>query len=266
MFTKKSQASSPTMEGASVQPAEGSTDGVDGDVATFLSNLADAMRAAASREHLRISESAEQRRQARIQSLDARAASEVDELRSVAEEDIKGIYAWAEAEMAGLRAHRDERIAARHAELESRLEQHRSRTEREIEVIDEAISAYRADLDRFFERLQAEVDPLAIARHAGARPRLPDLDRLNSEEKSASPAVARFVGDEARSTASGRGREAPSSASTKSDEDVRMVGVMGIPPAAEATETSSGRLRAERLIGTLLGRETKDADRSDTDS
>ena len=247
MVTTKSDASLDTLTSASGDPVEGShADAGEDDVATFLSKLAHAMQVAVGAEHVRTSQMAEQRRQTHIQGLVARAASEADEFSEVADRDIEGIDAWAEAEIARLRGQREARIAARRIELQARLDEHQSRLDREVELINAAVSAHRADVDRFFEGLQAEVDPLAIALHAGARPRFPTLDSLSGDQKVGSAVFARVVGDAADGT------------------PARMVGVMGPAPAEAQGEGSSSRLRAERLIGTLLGRDTKESDRPES--
>jgi hypothetical protein len=300
-------------------------DGGEDDIAAFLASLARAMQTSAVAEHARLSESAEQRRQAHIQGLGSREATEAEQLRELAERDISGVDMWAEGEIARIRLQREERIAARRAQLQSRLEEHHSKIEREIQVVEAAVSAYRADVDRFFGGLEAEKDPIALAQQARERPAFPPLDRIGSDDKPGA-LFARVVGDAADAKASRQeakdasekdasGKDASGSAdgtATVSDQDIPMIGVMA-PPATdaaaempwkaedavskepalevsaeakpsdasqEAVETRTGAgaasgdnpsnllraARADRLLGTLLGRGPSSSDRSDSDS
>jgi len=152
------------------------------DGSVFIADLAKAMQATAGAQRLRIAEHANERRQAHIDSIRGRESTQSDELRELAERDVKGIEAWATAEIERVRLERQRRISARKAELERRLEQHHTLIEREVAAVEAAVAGYRSDVDGFFARLDAEKDPVAIAREAGNLPPFPDLEIIGPDD------------------------------------------------------------------------------------
>jgi hypothetical protein len=152
------------------------------DGATFLADLAKAMQSTAATEQARNVEATEQRRQAYIDAIRAREALEAEQLRELAKEDVKGIDAWSDGEIKRIKLERERRIASRREQLQIRLEEHHSIVAREVENVEAAVSAYRADVDTFFSRLETETDPVEIARLAGTRPAFPVLELIGPEE------------------------------------------------------------------------------------
>lgn len=148
------------------------------DRAKFLSDLARVMQSTAAAEQARNAEGTELRRQAHIDLIRAREALEAEELRELAKEDVKGIDAWSEGEIKRIKLERERRIASRREQLQIRLEEHRAVVAREVEAVEAAVAMYRAEIDQFFTRLEAETDPVAIARQAGNQPQFPDLSRI----------------------------------------------------------------------------------------
>ena len=155
------------------------------DGATFLAELAKAMQSTAASEQARAVEGTEQRRQAHIDAIRAREALEAEDLRELAKEDVKGIDAWSDGEIKRIKLERERRIASRREQLQIRLEEHHSVVAREVENVEAAISAYRADIDHFFNRLETETDPVEIARLAGTRPAFPVLELIGPDEAHA---------------------------------------------------------------------------------
>ena len=157
-------------------------EGFRDDGATFLADLARAMQSTASAEQARNVEATEQRRQAHIDAIRAREALEAEQLRELAKDDVKGIDAWSDGEIKRIKLERERRIASRREQLQIRLEEHHSIVAREVENVEAAVSAYRADVDTFFNRLETETDPVEIARLAGTRPAFPVLELIGPEE------------------------------------------------------------------------------------
>jgi hypothetical protein len=157
-------------------------EGFRDDGATFLADLAKAMQSTAASEQARNVEATEQRRQAHIDAIRAREALEAEQLRELAKDDVKGIDAWSDGEIKRIKLERERRIASRREQLQIRLEEHHSVVAREVENVEAAVSAYRADVDHFFNRLETETDPVEIARLAGTRPAFPVLELIGPEE------------------------------------------------------------------------------------
>ena len=107
----------------------------------------------------------------------AREKSEAKELRVLAEGDVKAIDSWADTEIERIQSERERRTTSRRGELAQRLEDHRLLIGREVDAVEAAIAAYRTEVEVYFSRLDAETDPVAIAREAGRRPQFPDLGR-----------------------------------------------------------------------------------------
>jgi hypothetical protein len=144
----------------------------------FLTELARAMRATAGQQRVRIGEDTDRRRQAHIDMVRAREASEADRMRELAAEDMKAIEAWADGERKRIQLERHRRATELHEDLELSLAEHRSKIDREIEGVERAIAAYRAEVEAFFDGLEGETDVVLIAQHAAWRPVFPSLDAV----------------------------------------------------------------------------------------
>jgi hypothetical protein len=144
----------------------------------FLTELARAMQATAGAQRVRIGEDTERRRQAHIDMVRAREASEADRMRELAAEDMKAIEAWADGERKRIQLERHRRATELHEDLDLSLAEHRSKIDREIEGVERAIAAYRAEVEAFFDGLEGETDVVLIAQHAAWRPVFPTLDAV----------------------------------------------------------------------------------------
>jgi hypothetical protein len=171
--------------GASAVEGEGMANW-DGDVASFMADLSRAMQTTAAAEQARDAEGTEQRTQAHIDAIRAREALEAEDLRELAKEDVKGIDAWSDGELKRVKLERERRIAARREQLQVRLEEHRAVVAREVEAVESAVAVYRAEIERFFIRLEFETDPIEIARQAGSRPHFPALELIGPYEEPVS--------------------------------------------------------------------------------
>ena len=174
--------------GASAGVLDASESGQD---LSFLDDLANAMRTTAAAQQARDAEFTEQRRQAHLDAIRAREALEAEDLRELAKEDVKGIDAWSDGEIKRIKLERERRIASRREQLQVRLEEHRLVVASEVEAVEEAITTYRVETERFFDRLGSQTDPVEIARQAGTRPPFPDLDQIGPQQEAAA-AIATY--------------------------------------------------------------------------
>jgi len=225
---------------------EGSSGAEVDDRANFLADLARVMQTTAAAEQARNAEGTEQRRQAHIDAIRAREALEAEELRELAKEDVKGIDAWSEGEIKRIKLERERRIASRREQLQIRLEEHRSVVAREVTAVEAAVATYRTEIDQFFGRLEAETDPVAIARQAGNQPQFPDLALIGPEDAPGATDYGYVVTAYASTeTASDQGvGEGPrdddgtgSGGESGGDSGGEMVGVMDPEAGSRAVET-----------------------------
>jgi hypothetical protein len=200
----------------------------DDDSTAFLADLARVMQAAAGAERLRISEDGERRRNAHLDLIRARETSEAEEQQVLAEGDVKAIDAWADTEIERIQSERERRITGRRGELAQRLEDHRLLIGREVDAVEAAIAAYRTEVDVYFSQLEAETDPVAIAREAGMRPQFPDLGTAGPNGAPAGVAT------------SPSGQAGPAGDDEPSPAGDALTGVMGSDAPAEAIEGDEG--------------------------
>ena len=159
----------------------------------FLDELAKAMQSTAAAEQARNAENTEQRRQSHIDAIRAREAIEAEDLRELAKEDVKSIDAWSDGEIKRIKLERERRIAARREQLQVRLEEHRNVVGREVDAVEAAIAAYKADIEQYFRRLDAETDPVLIAQQAGTRPPFPVLELIGPDDAPVTTDYAHHV-------------------------------------------------------------------------
>jgi hypothetical protein len=189
-----------TVEAATADEATGGESGpvesADTDAVTapddgtaFLAELAQAMQAAAGKERARIDEDADRRRAAHLETIQARRDSEAARMRELAAEDLKGIDEWAEGERQRIDQEREQRAAALQEDLDTSLAEHGAMIETEIQGVEAAVTAYRTEVEAFFAKLDAEKDPVEIARLAAQRPAFPDLAAASAAQSAATPAA-----------------------------------------------------------------------------
>jgi hypothetical protein len=165
------------------------TNAIDDDSAAFLADLARVMQTAAAAERIRIAEESDRRRNAHLDLIRARETSEAEELQVLAEGDVKAIDTWADTEIERIQSERERRITSRRGELAQRLEDHRLLIGREVDAVEAAIAGYRTEVEVYFSRLDAETDPVAIAREAGRRPQFPELGTVSPVDAAAGDAT-----------------------------------------------------------------------------
>lgn len=165
------------------------TDATVDDSAVFLADLARVMQAAAAAERIRIAEDSERRRSAHLDLIRARETSEAEELEVLAAGDVQAIDSWADTEIERIQSERERRTTSRRGELAQRLDDHRLLIGRKVDAVEAAIAAYRTAVEVYFSRLDAETDPVAIAREAGRRPQFPELGTVSPVDAAAGDAM-----------------------------------------------------------------------------
>lgn len=153
----------------------------------LVAGLVKAMREAAIASRAETTSRLQAEAGTRVESIRARATSETAELKKRADDDVAEIREWSKAELARIRQVTDDRIEARKTELTGELGRHAAAVEQLVDQVQTTVSAFEADMDRFFEQLLAENDP---AKLAGLAERAPEPPDLLSEAPSAMDAAA----------------------------------------------------------------------------
>lgn len=141
----------------------------------LVAGLVKAMREAAVASRAETTARLQSEASARVEAIRARATTETAALRKRADEDVTEIREWSKAELARIRQETEERIEARKGELTGEVERHAASVERLVDEVQSTVSAFEADMDRFFEQLLAETDPARLAGLAERAPEPPDL-------------------------------------------------------------------------------------------
>jgi hypothetical protein len=181
------EVGTPTDSDATV--SRSSDDAPSDDGAEFLAALTQAMQATAGAERARVVEDVENRRQAHLAGIHARRETEASRIRELADDDRRTIDSWAETERERIKVEHERRTQVLNQDLETSLAEHGSKIDREIEGVEAAIKAYRAEVETFFTTLERETDPVAIAQHAGQRPVFPSLEAPASPAPEATAAA-----------------------------------------------------------------------------
>jgi hypothetical protein len=145
--------------------------------AAFRAELAEAMRTVARAQLARIIEEAERLEAESVSAARSRGATAADEMRAAADQAASEIESWMAAEIARVQQERERRLDAARRDADRRLEWHASRVDKEVERIEESGRAYRAEVESFFARLDAEHDPRAMAGLAAQMPAPPRFDQ-----------------------------------------------------------------------------------------
>ncbi|HJP89718.1 MAG TPA: hypothetical protein VJ850_11850 [Candidatus Limnocylindrales bacterium] len=141
----------------------------------LVAGLVKAMREAAVASRAETTARLQAEATERVDAIRGRATSEAAELKKRADEDVAEIREWSKAELARVRQVTDDRIEARKTELTGEIERHAATVEHLVEQVQTTVSAFEADMDRFFEQLLAENDPAKLAGLAERAPEPPDL-------------------------------------------------------------------------------------------
>jgi hypothetical protein len=97
-------------------------------------------------------------------------------LRRRSDEDIAAIKDWSRAEIARIKDETEQRITARRRTLDEELAGHAAAIDVRVGEVEEAATAFRADMDAYAARLLDEDDPALLATMAESMPEPPALD------------------------------------------------------------------------------------------
>jgi hypothetical protein len=210
------------------------------DGATFLTDLTRAMQTTVALERVRTGEETDRRRQAHVDAVRAREGTQADRIRELATDDMKAIDAWAEGETTRIQAERDRRAAELNKDLDTSLSEHHAKIDQEIQGIETAITAYRAEVATFFEGLDRETDPVLIAQQAARRPVFPNLEAADEAAASVeavaadeAPAVADeavAVVEPASASASSDASDGVTVVASEGQDEPALIGVMDPAP------------------------------------
>jgi hypothetical protein len=232
--TGEATAEAPVDEAVAAE-AETATDTSSDEGAAFLAALTEAMQATAAAEKARIMAEMDDRRHALIADVRARQEADATRLREFADDALTGIDSWATAERDRIQAERERRAQVVRADLELTLTQHGVKVDREIAVVESAITAYRADVEAFFTNIEREA-PLAVTQQAGRRPIFPSIETIGSSEtaeatRTAAPASVGVMDPNSPAQPIGSWR-----AWTEMSASADAAGAVPPPPAIETPE------------------------------
>lgn len=162
----------------------------------FLGELARAMHTAAESQYERMNAELERRRAEQVEAIAARASSEAENLRAGTEADIGSIDTWAKSEAEKIKRERQRRIDARRELLATHLDHQETIKAREVFAIEVAIDEHKSAIESFFERMERESDPAAIARVASTLPAFPALADIAAEARRDAAAELAILGDD----------------------------------------------------------------------
>jgi Sds3-like len=170
---------------------------------SFRSELLRAMQATVATERARIDEETNRRREALIAAIETRREQETARMREMADEDLKSVDTWAAGERARIEEERERRAAAVRDDLEVSLTEHRAQIDREVEGVEGAVTDYRAEVDAFFARLDAEEDPVVIAQYSGSHPLFPTQEVIAARVAATTSAAGSAPTEQAETPAVG---------------------------------------------------------------
>jgi len=191
-----------------------------------------------------------------------RAASTVTtaELRKTADADMAGIREWSKAELARIREETEQRLADRRAQLVQDTEAEALASENRLGQLEQAIRAFEAETEAFFDTLLAEEDPArlaGLAERMPAPPALGDFATAPVDLSALTAAAGRASTHDADATAQAGVED---EATTRADEatetsdaneaghdvapDAEQLAPEPGPDAAEAAEAEAARAEA----------------------
>jgi hypothetical protein len=164
--------------GGAVEPAAVRVDGEARAIRRgnpLVAGLIKAMREAAIASRQETTSQLQAEATARVEAIRSGSTEESAALRKRVDDDIAGIREWSKIEMARIRAETEHRIEERRADAIAESQRHLSEVEELVLQVQSTVTAFEADMDRFFEQLLAENDPARLATLAEQAPEPPDL-------------------------------------------------------------------------------------------
>lgn len=160
----------------------------------LVTGLIKAMREAALASRAETASRLQSEATSRIEAIRAEATEDGATLRKQVDDDIAGIREWSKAEMARIRQETETRIESRREEAIAESKRHLEGVERLVEQVQTTVSAFEAEMDRFFAELLAESDPARLATLAEQAPEPPDLSDAGLPTRELADAEAPTAG------------------------------------------------------------------------
>jgi hypothetical protein len=154
------------------------------DIADFPVRLARSMQAAARAYRTRVGEEINLRRLAILAAIRDERRADAILARQTAAKNRRAVDAWAATAQRQIKSERQRRKVELDAELRRTLRDQNRLVDRRVKAVEAALATHRAELDAFFDEIEGDPDPVAIARHAWRRPAFPDLDTSPPAEAS----------------------------------------------------------------------------------
>lgn len=149
----------------------------------FLGELARAMHQAATSQHERLTAELERLSVEQVEVIEARATAEVESLQVASDADLAAVQSWAQAETDRIGLERERRVDAGRERIASQLDRAHAIKDRELFAVQVAADGHRNEIDQFFERLEREGHPAAIARIASTLPPLPAFEEIAEDAR-----------------------------------------------------------------------------------
>lgn len=156
---------------ANRRPARGSVD-APYTIDDFPVRVVRSMHEAARAHRARLEEEIELRRVALTTAIREQRRADVMRARKEAAQNRRGVDAWAATSQRQIKSERQRRKVEIDNELRRSLREMNQQVDRRVKEIESALAAHRAAIDAFFEEIERERDPVAIAERASERPAL----------------------------------------------------------------------------------------------
>ena len=159
------------------------SDTAEPESADLVRELSRAMHRAALAQHKRMVAEVAGLRSSQAEAIKTRTAGEADQLKLESDADIEEIDLWARTATEMIAEERVRRMDARRERLMAQLARQELIAERELMAVDVTLEDHEAALEAFFNQLEGETDPTAIARLASTMPSLPSLSEAADAAK-----------------------------------------------------------------------------------
>jgi hypothetical protein len=154
------------------------------DIADFPVRLARSMQAAARAYRARVAEEINLRRLAVLAAIRDERRADAILARQTTAKNRRAVDAWAATAQRQIKSERQRRKVELEAELRRTLRDQNRLVDRRVKAVEAALAAHRDELDAFFDEIEGDPDPVAIALHARRRPAFPELDTSPPPEPS----------------------------------------------------------------------------------
>jgi hypothetical protein len=144
--------------------------------ADFPLRLTRAMHEVARAHRERVTHEVELRRVAVLAAIRDQRRADARRARQLAAEGRIAVDRWAATAQRQIKTERQRKKVELDSDLRRALREQNRQVERRVQAIEARLAAYQADLEAFFDAIDRERDPEAIALQARRRPAFPDLD------------------------------------------------------------------------------------------